>query len=455
MPPPCRQLFLLPWQAPPCTGTTSCWPASRLPWGAVAALLLLASVELWLGAAFRSVIPTAACGASATRLTGWWSHPGDRQAADHRGHRRESLDLRHRSRHGGHAGLVPALPAAARLTGPGGLAPEGHAHFSGPTDGTASAHSWARVPDMSVPGRGTCSAPVPAQGMHFPHSTGRRAPHRHPVPAGRASMRHGCAVSGALGPRSPQATPYGITHSRSYAGFVCHRSPAPPTLMDTVVQSLRCLPDLDGLVIAESAVVLKGLPLSGLRQRLMAGTMRGNAGSWPESCPQSQSIIECMARFLLRRAGFHVESQVNVPGMGHLDLMVDGRLGIETDGAGFHMDRTSFEEDRRRWNVTTRLGIPTRGGHVHRWAGQPAGRRGARRGGGGGTSLAATTSSSAITTSARRVRTVHSPSDLPTSSPSASVSPPSIRYLTTTRVPSGAAERNCCGTGNGGLTRSS
>ena len=45
--------------------------------------------------------------------------------------------------------------------------------------------------------------------------------------------------------------------------------------------------------------------------------------------------------------------------MGHLDLMVDGRLGIETDGAGFHMDRTSFEEDRRRWNVTTRRGIPT------------------------------------------------------------------------------------------------
>ncbi len=53
-----------------------------------------------------------------------------------------------------------------------------------------------------------------------------------------------------------------------------------------------------------------------------------------------------------------MESQVNIPGMGHLDLMVDGRLGIETDGAGFHMDRASFEEDRRRWNVTTRRGIP-------------------------------------------------------------------------------------------------
>ena len=91
----------------------------------------------------------------------------------------------------------------------------------------------------------------------------------------------------------------------------------------------------------------------------MAGTTPGSAGSCRRIVPQSQSLIECLARFLLRRAGFHVESQVNVPGMGHLDLMVDGRLGIETDGAGFHMDRTSFEEDRRRWNVTTRRGIPT------------------------------------------------------------------------------------------------
>ncbi|WP_427171783.1 hypothetical protein [Arthrobacter sp. 92] len=44
-----------------------------LPWGAVAALLLLASVELWLGAATRSVIPTAVCGVICYALTGWWS----------------------------------------------------------------------------------------------------------------------------------------------------------------------------------------------------------------------------------------------------------------------------------------------------------------------------------------------------------------------------------------------
>ena len=150
-----------------------------------------------------------------------------------------------------------------------------------------------------------------------------------------------------------------LTHSRSYPGFVCHRSPAPPTLLDTVVQSLRCLPELDGLVIAESAVVLKGLPLSGLRGRLDG---RNDA--------RERRIVRLSSRSRSRSlSAWHGIScggpastsnhRSTSPGMGHLDLMVDGRLGIETDGAGFHMDRPSFEEDRRRWNVTTRLGIPT------------------------------------------------------------------------------------------------
>lgn len=44
-----------------------------IPWGAVAALVLLGSVQLWLGAAFRSVVPTAVCGVLCYALTGWWS----------------------------------------------------------------------------------------------------------------------------------------------------------------------------------------------------------------------------------------------------------------------------------------------------------------------------------------------------------------------------------------------
>jgi hypothetical protein len=44
-----------------------------VPWGAVAALVLLGSAQLWLGAAFRSIVPTAVCGVLCYALTGWWS----------------------------------------------------------------------------------------------------------------------------------------------------------------------------------------------------------------------------------------------------------------------------------------------------------------------------------------------------------------------------------------------
>lgn len=158
------------------------------------------------------------------------------------------------------------------------------------------------------------------------------------------------------GPRLPHVA---APHSRKYPGFVCHRSAAPPTLLDSVVQALRCMSDMEGLVIAESAVAKGKVQLAGLRARLTGRNDARERRLLSLIVPQSQSTIECVARFLLREAGFHVESQVNIPGMGHLDLMVDGRLGIETDGAGYHMDKPSFEEDRRRWNVTTRLGVPT------------------------------------------------------------------------------------------------
>lgn len=66
-----------------------------------------------------------------------------------------------------------------------------------------------------------------------------------------------------------------------------------------------------------------------------------------------------MARYLLEEAGLTVELQVQIPGMGHLDLLVDGLLGIEADGYAYHSSREAYREDRRRWNVTIVRGVPT------------------------------------------------------------------------------------------------
>ena len=64
-------------------------------------------------------------------------------------------------------------------------------------------------------------------------------------------------------------------------------------------------------------------------------------------------------RDLLEEAGLNVELQVQIPGMGHLDLLVDGLLGIEADGYAHHASRDAYREDRRRWNVTVVRGVPT------------------------------------------------------------------------------------------------
>ncbi|HEY8295206.1 MAG TPA: type IV toxin-antitoxin system AbiEi family antitoxin domain-containing protein, partial [Micrococcaceae bacterium] len=151
--------------------------------------------------------------------------------------------------------------------------------------------------------------------------------------------------------KAPARAHIGITHGRCYEEFVCHRFSGRPDVADVVVQCLRCLPPIEALVVAESAVVKKRTSVAEIRRRL---THRNDASARAlvgRIVPQSQSILECVARFHLVAAGYIVDSQVKVAGLGHLDLMVDGVLGVETDGAGFHSAGPEFEEDRRRWNV--------------------------------------------------------------------------------------------------------
>ena len=55
---------------------TVLWSGVEVPWGVAAALLLLASVQLWLGAWSRSVIPTAVAGVVSYAVVGVLSSAG-------------------------------------------------------------------------------------------------------------------------------------------------------------------------------------------------------------------------------------------------------------------------------------------------------------------------------------------------------------------------------------------
>ena len=63
---------------------------------------------------------------------------------------------------------------------------------------------------------------------------------------------------------------------------------------------------------------------------------------------RAESGIETITRQLLRLLGLHVEPQVEIAGLGRVDLLVEGRLIVELDGREWHDEEDSFEEDRRR-----------------------------------------------------------------------------------------------------------
>ncbi|MFF1571768.1 endonuclease domain-containing protein [Leifsonia sp. NPDC058292] len=64
--------------------------------------------------------------------------------------------------------------------------------------------------------------------------------------------------------------------------------------------------------------------------------------------PGSDSGIESIVRQRLSAAGHVVEQQVAVPGVGRVDLRVDGCLFVELDGFAYHSNRAAFENDRAR-----------------------------------------------------------------------------------------------------------
>jgi hypothetical protein len=62
----------------------------------------------------------------------------------------------------------------------------------------------------------------------------------------------------------------------------------------------------------------------------------------------ADSPPETVARAVLDAAGLHPVAQEEHDGVGHIDLGVGGRHGIEIDGWDPHSTREAFAEDRRR-----------------------------------------------------------------------------------------------------------
>lgn len=150
-----------------------------------------------------------------------------------------------------------------------------------------------------------------------------------------------------------------VGHRATPPGSVAHgrcRHPRHPWLpvaglADVLIHAMRCLPELEALVMVQCAVGRGDISLSFLR-----GRVTGNRNAHARSVlnlviPRADSLLEVLANTWFRRAGLQVRRHVEIPGVGEVDFLVEEVILVETDGET-HFEPRQVKKDRRRNNAS-------------------------------------------------------------------------------------------------------
>lgn len=147
------------------------------------------------------------------------------------------------------------------------------------------------------------------------------------------------------------------SHPANTPGLKDHGRPAHPQhawlpvlgLADVLLHALRCLPDLEALVMVQSAVGSGSISLEFLLAKCQ-GRRNGKVRSVLDLViPRADSLLEVLANAHFARAGLHVRRHVYIPGVGEVDFLVEDCLVVETDGST-HFEPRSVKRDQRRNN---------------------------------------------------------------------------------------------------------
>lgn len=157
--------------------------------------------------------------------------------------------------------------------------------------------------------------------------------------------------------KEPQQLHVAAAHGRPVPGCVVHRVKGGQTLMHILRQCVRCGSEVEALVVLESAVVLHKCTIGQLREAAASHKDEGMRRIVGLIDPQAMSLVETCGRYHLKSAGYNVQGQAYIRKAGHLDLLVDGVLGIETDGEKYHNTPEAWAEDLRRDTMYVLEGI--------------------------------------------------------------------------------------------------
>ena len=123
-------------------------------------------------------------------------------------------------------------------------------------------------------------------------------------------------------------------------------------LTDVLLHGLRCLPEVEAAIMVESALLQGRTTLAYLSGHL-PGNRNGAARRVLDLVDGTAgSPIEVVARLLFRSEGIFVQTQVDLPGIGIVDFLLEGFLIVELDGET-HLQPRQVKKDRLRNNAST------------------------------------------------------------------------------------------------------
>lgn len=161
----------------------------------------------------------------------------------------------------------------------------------------------------------------------------------------------------------PDQTHVAVAHnnSRTHEGAIVHRTGHAEgwlvSVPEALVHALGCLPAVEALIMVDSGLRNGGLTKSDLRTRIIGPDSVRRRGLLDLADAKAGSVIETVARLAIQSAGLPVQSQVYIPDVGRVDLVIDGWLVIEIDGYAHHSSRDEFRNDRRRANLLAEKGF--------------------------------------------------------------------------------------------------
>ncbi|GAB93499.1 endonuclease domain-containing protein [Gordonia rhizosphera] len=122
-----------------------------------------------------------------------------------------------------------------------------------------------------------------------------------------------------------------------------------------VRHALKCLDDEGIVVVCDSILNKDLLELSDLKTVFRSAPAR--IRRLLDRCDgAAQSGTESMTRLHLRSRGIGVRTQVDIAGVGFVDMVVGARLIIEVDGYEHRSSKEQFEKDRERDRKAVGLG---------------------------------------------------------------------------------------------------